>query len=190
MKNLFYYSRVVSLVILISAIVLIVSYFPGHIFWWYRLGCIDFSSSIVLPSISYITVLCFFILIYVGSVKGSNLRTPTLIGIISVAVAICALFISLPFYSEGMYVADMLIGLIASIGILWGFKGLSKYMSSKKLKVLCMTYSILNIVSYMGILLAFRLYTLAYNSFWQILFIIQLCVLSVFYYAFSKNINN
>ena len=181
MKKLFYYSRAASFVVLLTAILLIVNYFTGYMSWFWcpedMSSNFFFSFRNILTAISYLTVLCFFILIYTGSVKGSSLRIPTIIGIISVLLTIYYTIILSPW---GIM---LVLGIIAAIGLFYFFYSLSKYMKTIPMKALCIAYPCINIISF--VIPLFGLYEIQF-----VITILLLLTLSAFYYFFSNIIKN
>ena len=182
MKNLFNYSRVATAIVFVLSALLAIELIMKNDLWYFRATPLNLSSYVVLPCIGQITVLCFFMLIYIGSAKGSVLRKPTLIGIISVSLGICNMI----FHTE--FLGNILIGLIVSLGLFWSLLNVIKYTNSRLVEVLCMIFSILNIPTFIGVNTLYMLF--GYNIIWPIFEIISFLFLSAFYYAFAKNINN
>lgn len=183
MKKLFYYSRAASFVVLLTAILLIVNYFTGYMSWFWcpedMRSNFFFSFRNILTAISYITVLCFFILIYTGSVKGSSLRIPTLIGIISVLFTI---YYTIILSHWGIM---LVLGIIAAIGLFWTFYRLSKYMKTIPVKALSIAYPCINLISLVNII-----YVYFGGKIQFVITILLLLTLSAFYYFFSNIIKN
>lgn len=100
MEKLFRFSKIASIVVLLIAIFRIISsgivLMFEPIFEYYR--TIEIVNDILFILFNTL-ILIFFLLIYKNSTNGSVLRIPTLIGMISSAVAmICRLFLTFTYY--------------------------------------------------------------------------------------------
>lgn len=136
MDKLFRYAKVAAIITIVSAalfaLLQLVWIFTGN--WW--------SISLVLNIVEFATIAVFGSLICKFSVKGSPLRIPAMIGIISAAIGFAIGIIYGPIkYLVAFYEGNVMRS-ICAIGFSISFIWLSKYFNDKKIKQLCIAYPV------------------------------------------------
>lgn len=89
MKKLFSYSRIAALVMLVSALLCTACIFTEkHILWSYSIGYLSLTADAIESILAYVALFIFFIMLLSNSTKGSQIRTPAIIGIIALLIAL------------------------------------------------------------------------------------------------------
>lgn len=199
MDKLFRFSKVAAIIALISAVLLaFFRYSPTE--WWN--DYILFYLSNVIKIIEFTLIIVFYTLICKFSIKGSPLRTPSVIGIISVSIRIVfpilwILFGNTTYDFMGVvaYVEGTYVGYAYSIGIFISFAWLSKFLHKTSNQIVCIFYAVIPLLLqlYETIYYAttnfeernYEIFSIIYTS----VEVIGLLLLSAFLYNFSKILN-
>jgi hypothetical protein len=196
MEKLFRFSKIASIVVLLIAIFRIISsgivLMFEPIFEYYR--TIEIVNDILFILFNTL-ILIFFLLIYKNSTNGSVLRIPTLIGMISSAVAmICRLFLTFTYYGGFLDILNM----ICVIGLCISFIWIAKYMKNP-VKIFSWLCAIIPVIAFLfsqfffTVLLPyasdlFEKYLITYHYSVIIINVFKYLLFSVFYYTFSKTL--
>lgn len=186
MDKLFRYAKIAAIITIVSAalfaLLQLVGIFTGNNWSFF---------SLVLNVVEFATIAVFGSLICKFSAKGSPLRIPAMIGIITAAIGIAISIIYAPSYGPYIYTGKVMIR-ICAIGFSICFIWLSKYFNDKKIKQLCIAYPV-----FYALILIFRFtfieaifhYYEAYNSYVVICILLatlRMITLSAFYHMFYK----
>lgn len=186
MDKLFRYAKIAAIITIVSAVLFallqLVWIFTGNNWSFF---------SLVLNVVEFATIAVFGSLICKFSAKGSPLRIPAMIGIITAAIGIAICITHVQYICTRKEMIS-----ICAIGFSICFIWLSKYFNDKKIKQLCIAYPV-----FYALILIFG-FTFIEETFWYycednsyvvilctlctLLVTLRMITLSAFYHMFYK----